>query len=107
MTDAPPIRSPGAIRQSCAGIIREVRGSEHIEAILGSLFGKNWNTPRLADIVSTTGGHLLGRCGGDSTFSVFLGDAKDLAANVHGVAEVAGWDGGEAGYLIGNLTEIK
>jgi hypothetical protein len=95
----PPIRSPDAIRQSCAAIIREVRDSEHIEAILGRFFGENWNTPRLAEIVSTPGGHLLDQCGGQSAFRDFLEDAKALAANVHGVAEVAGWDGGELGYF--------
>jgi hypothetical protein len=107
MTDDTPIRSPDAIRQSCAAKIYDVRVSEHFEAILGSLLGEDWTTPRLAEIVSTPDGHLLGRCEGVSAFKVFLGTAKDLTANIHGVAQVAGLDGDDVGYLVGKLAEIK
>ena len=71
--DALPIRTPETIRQSCASKLREVRVSEHFQAILGSLLGEDWTTPRLAETVITPDGKLLGRCAGDADFKGFLG----------------------------------
>ena len=101
------IREPDEIRRDCARKLREIRVSEHFEAILGTLLGESWTTPMLVEIVSTPDGHLLGRCEGEIAFKVFLGTANDLTVNVHGVAEVAGLDGDEVGYLVGKLAEIK
>lgn len=106
-TDDLPIRSPETLRQSCAGKLREVRVSEHFQAILGSLLGEDWTTPRLAEVVITPDGKLLGRCADEATFRVFLGTAKDLVGNIHGVAQVAGLDGDEVGYLVAQVAEIK
>lgn len=107
MDDDTPIRCPDTIRRGCAAKLRQVWVSEHFEAILGSLVGENWTTPNLAEIVSTPDGHQLGRCEGEPAFKVFLGTAKDLTANVHGVAQVAGLDGDGIGYLVGKLAEIQ
>lgn len=102
-----PIRSPETLRESCAGKLREVRVSEHFQAILGALLGENWTTPRLAEVVITLDGQLLGRCEGEAGFKVFLGTARELVGNIHGVARVAGLDGDEVGWLVGKVAEIK
>lgn len=102
-----PIRSPEILRESCAGKLREVRVSEQFQAILGGLLGQDWTTPRLAEVVITPDGQLLGRCDGEAGFRVFLGSAKDLVGNIHGVARVAGLDGDEVGYLVAKVAEIK
>lgn len=106
-TDEIPIRSPENLRQTCAGKLREVRVSKHFQAILGCLLGENWTTPLLAEVVITPDGKLLGRCAEEAAFRVFLGTARDLINNVHGVARVAGLDGDEVGYLVGRLAAVK
>jgi hypothetical protein len=103
MTNDTSICTHDDVRQSFAIKVQKVRDSEHLAATRGSRFDENRATPRLAEIVSPPDGHLLGQSG----FRIFLGDAKDLAGNVHGAAEGAGWDGGELGYFNLDLTEIK
>jgi hypothetical protein len=58
-------------------------------------------------MVITADGHVLGRCEGQPSFSAFLGASDDLIRNIHGVAEVAGLDGDEIGYLVARIAEIK
>jgi hypothetical protein len=41
------------------------------------------------------------------THNLHLGAAADLIRNIHGVAEVAGLDGDERGYLVGRVAAIK
>ena len=103
----PTIREPEEIRRDCARKLRAVQVSDHFQAILGCLLGEDWTTPRLAEMVITPDGHLLGRCDGEAAFKAFLGAASDLLKNVHGVAEVAELDGDEIGYLVGKVAEIK
>jgi hypothetical protein len=107
MPSDPPIRSPDAIRGSCAAKIDQVRISEHFGAMLGCLLGEDWTTPRIVEMVSTSDDHLLGRCEGDPTCRLFLGETEDLLRNIHGVAEVAGLDGDEIGFLVAKVAEIK
>lgn len=66
-----------------------------------------WTSPRLIELVSTSDGHLLGRCEGEHSFKVFLGETEDLIRNIHGVAGVAELDGDELGYLVASVAEIK
>ncbi len=106
MTDQ-PIREPDQIRHDCAGKLRGVEVSAHFQAILGCLLGEDWTTPRLLEMVITPDGAILGRCDGQPGLSTFLGASADLLKNVHGVAEVAGLDGDEVGYLLGRVAEIK
>ena len=103
----PTIRGPGDIRRGCARKLRSVQISDHFRAILGCLPGEDWTTPRLAEVVVTPDGHLLGRCEGEPSFHAFLGAADDLVRNLHGVAPVAGLDGDEVGFLVGKVAEIK
>lgn len=101
------IREPDQIRRDCAAKLRTVAVSGQFTAILGCLLGENWATPRLVEMTVTPDGALLGRCEGQTTFATFLGAERDLVRNVHGVAEVAGLDGDEVGYLLGKIAEIK
>lgn len=107
MTDEPAIRTSDQIRQTCARKLRAVEISSHFQAILGCLLGEDWTTPRLAEMVITPDGHLLGRRNGESSFKAFLGASADLLRNIHGVAPVAELDGDEIGYLVGKVAEIK
>ena len=102
-----PIREPDEIRRSCADKLRQVQVSDHFTAILGCLLGEAWTTPKLAEMVLSPDGVLLGRCDGQHGHATFLGASEDLLRNIRGVAEVAGLDGDEAGYLIGKVAEIK
>ena len=81
--------------------------SDHFQAILGCLLQEDWSTPKLAEMVITPDGHLLGRCDGDAAFKAFLGASNDLIENIHGVAPVAELDGDEVGYLVGKVATIK
>jgi hypothetical protein len=105
--DDHPIREPEQIRQDCARKLQVVQVSDHFQAILGCLLGEDWTTPRLAEMVITPDGHLLGRCEGEASFQTFLGASADLLRNVHGVAEVAELDGDEVGYMVGRVAEVK
>jgi hypothetical protein len=107
MSDESAIREPDQIRRDCARKLRVVQVSEHFQAILGCLLGEDWTTPRLAEMVITPDGHLLGRCDGEAAFKAFLGASADLLKNIHGAAEVAELDGDEIGYLVGKVAEIK
>lgn len=101
------IREPEQIRRDCAAKLRAVEVSGQFTAILGCLLEEVWATPRLVEMAVTPDGALLGRCEGQATFATFLGAERDLVRNVHGVAEVAGLDGDEVGYLLGKVAEIK
>ena len=107
MTPDLPIREPEDIRQDCVRKLRAIQISDHFQAILGCLLGEDWTTPRLAEMVITPDGHLIGRCDGESSYKAFLGASADLLKNIHGVAPVAGLDGDEVGYLLGMVAEIK
>jgi hypothetical protein len=103
----PIIREPDEVRGGCARKLRAVQVSEHFQAILGCLLSEDWTTPKLLEMVITPDGHLLGRCDGEISMTVFLGAAEDLLRNIHGVAKVAQLDGDEVGYLLGKIAEIK
>lgn len=102
-----PIRDPEDIRQGCVAKLKAVKVSEHFLAILGSLLGENWTTPKLVEMVITPDGHLLGRCEGDASFKLFLGASEDLVRNIHGLGSVAELDGDEVGWLVGRVAELK
>lgn len=55
----------------------------------------------------TPDGYMVGRCQGEVEVRAFLGAAKDLIRNIHGVAEVAVLDGDEVGYLVAKVAEVK
>jgi len=106
-SDDPTIREPDQIRRDCARKLRAIQVSDHFQAILGCLLGEDWATPRLAEMVITPDGHVLGRCEGEASFKAFLDASEDLIKNIHGVAPVAELDGDEIGFLVGKVAEIK
>ena len=101
------IREPAQIRRDCATKLEAVQVSDHFRAILGCLLGEDWTTPRLAEMVITPDGHLLGRCDGEPAFNIFLGASTDLVKNIQGVAPVAELDGDEVGFLVASVAGIK
>ena len=107
MSDDSKIREPDAIRSSCALKLSDVQVSDHFRAILGCLLAEDWTTQRLVEMVATPSGHLLGRCNGQASHEIFLGETSDLIRNIHGVATVVELDGDEVGYLIAKVAEIK
>jgi len=106
-SDNTPIRDPDQIRLDCACKLRAVQVCDHFQAILGCLLGEDWTTPRLAEMVITPDGHLLGRCDGEAAFKAFLGASDDLIRNIHGIVPIAELDGDEVGYLVARVAEIK
>ena len=42
----------------------------------------DWTTPRLAEMIITLDGRLLGRCDGELSFKAFLGASEDLLKNI-------------------------
>lgn len=57
---------------------------------LGALLNQKWTLPRLASIVATGDGMLLGRDEGDIGFNKFLGDYSDFKRNAIEMADAAG-----------------
>ena len=55
-----PIREPSQILDACVRKLRAVKVSDKFQAILGSILGVDWTTPRLVELVITPDGHLLG-----------------------------------------------
>lgn len=76
-------------------------------AILGSLLDEDWGTPKIEEMRITPDRCLLARVEGEATFKAFLGAEADLIRRAHGIAEVAGLDGDELGYLLDRIAEIK
>src|SRR5829696_4462798 len=101
------LREPDQIRQGCARKLRAVETGDMFTAILGGLLGEDWSTPKIAEMRITPDRCLLARVEGEDTFKTFLGAEADLIRNVHGIAEVAGLDGDEVGYLLARIAEIK
>ena len=101
------LREPDQIRRDCARKLQPVETSGMFTAILGCLLDQDWSTPRIDELQITPDRCLLARVAGEAAFAAFLGTESDLIKNVHGVAEVAGLDGDEVGYLLGRIAEIK
>jgi hypothetical protein len=101
------LREREQIRQDCVRKLRSVETSGMFTAILGSLVGEDWSTPKIEEMRITPDRCLLARVEGEMTFKAFLGAEADLIRNVHGIAEAADLDGDELGYLLGRIAEIK
>lgn len=101
------IREPEQIRADCARKLRSVETGDMFTAILGSLLGEDWSSPKIEEMRITPDRCLLARVEGEASFKAFLGAEADLIRNVHGIAEVAGLDGDEVGLLLGRIAEIK
>lgn len=103
----PAIREPEQIRRDCAAKLRVVNTSGMFTAILACLLDEDWTDPKIEQLAMTHDRCLLARAEGDCGFDKFLGAEADLIRNIHGVAEVAGLDGDELGYLLGKIADLK
>ncbi len=59
MTFDQPVRENDQIRHDSSHKLRAVQVSDHFQAILECLPGENWTSPRLVEMVVTSGGHFL------------------------------------------------
>src|SRR2546430_2587362 len=105
MTDE--LREPHQIRSQCARKLRSIKTSGMFRAILACLLKEDWSEPKIEELRLTPDRCLLARVAGEATFKTFLGAEAHLIRNIHGVAKVAGLDGDEVGYLVGEVARLK
>ncbi len=106
MTDH-PLREPDQIRADCARKLQPVDTGVMFTAILGALLDEDWTTPKIKELFITTDRFVLARPTGEVTHNLVIGAEADLIRNIHGIAEVAGLDGDELGYLLGKIAEAR
>jgi len=95
------------LRRECARKLRSVVTSNMFLAILGSLLNEDWTTPNLRELRITRDHRLLGRSLGEVDFKAFPRGEAGLIHDIHEIAAVAGLDGHEVGYLLGEVEKIK
>jgi hypothetical protein len=64
-------------------------------------------TPRIEELFITSDRCILARPTGGVRHELFIGAEADLIQNVHGIAEVAGLDGDELGYLLAKVAAAR
>ena len=64
--------------------------SPQMAAILGFILEREYTTPRLAELVVTSDGHVLGRAEGDPEPLAYLAAEADLRANLRRLGTAAG-----------------
>ena len=101
------IRATKNIRFDCAQKLQSVEVSGSFLAILASLLDEDWTTPNIMELRITRDRRLWGRSAGAVSFKAFRCAQADLICNIHEVAAVAGLDGDEIGYLLGQVAKIK
>jgi hypothetical protein len=106
MTDQ-ALREPDQIRADCARKLKPIETGDMFTAILAALLDEDWTTPRIEELLITSDRCILARPLGEMTHTIFIGAEADLIRNIHGVAEVAGLDGDELGYLLGKVAEAR
>jgi hypothetical protein len=102
-----PIRANEFIRRDCVRKLRLVKTSNMFMAILASLLEEDWTTPSIQELRITPDHRLLGRIVGAASFKAFRCAESGLIRNLHGIAEAAGLDGDELGYMLGRVAKIK
>jgi hypothetical protein len=102
-----PLREPNQIRADCARKLKPIETGDMFTAILAVLLDEDWTTPKLEELFITTDRHILARPTGEMTHKLFIGAEADLIRDIHGIAEVAGLDGDELGYLLGKVAEAR
>jgi hypothetical protein len=106
MTDQ-ALREPDQIRADCARKLKPIETGDMFTAILAALLDEDWTTPRIEELLITSDRCILARPLGEMTHTILIGAEADLIRNIHGVAEVAGLDGDELGYLLGKVAEAR
>src|SRR5580704_5886732 len=100
-------RMPQQIRYDCARKLRSIEKSGTFTAILGFLLDEDWTTPNIRELRITRDHRLLGRSVGEMSFKAFRCAEAGLIHNIHEIATVAGLDGDEVSYLLGEVEKIK
>jgi hypothetical protein len=102
-----PIRDPAQIRADCAGKIKPIETSGMFKALLAALLDESWTTRKIEDLLISSDRCILARPTGEVTHKFFIGTEADLIRNIHGIAEVAGLDGDELGYLLAKVAGAR
>ena len=76
-------------------------------ALLAALLDEDWTTPKIEELFITSDRFVLARQTGEVTHKIVIGAEADLIRNIHGIAEIAGLDGDELGYLVGKVAEAR
>jgi hypothetical protein len=74
-------------------------------AILAAELDEDGTDPKIEELFITSVRWILARPTGELTQKLFIGKEADLIKNIHRIAEVAGLDGDEIGYLLGKSPE--
>ena len=101
------LRTAEQIRQSCAGKIRPVGVSSIYAAILAYLLDERCTDPPIEEMRITPEGSLLARAAPATFFGVFKSVETQLTQGIGRIADVAGLDNGQWGYLLTRLAETK
>jgi hypothetical protein len=99
------LREPNQIRTDCSRKLKPIETCDTFRASLVALLEEDWTTPKIEELFITSDCHILARTTGEMTHKLFIGTEADLIRNIHGVAEVAGLDRDELGYLLGKVAE--
>ena len=83
------------------------RCREMFSAPFAALLDEDWTTPKIEELLISSDRCILARPTGEVTHKLFIGAEADLIRNIHGIAEVAGLDGDELGYLLGKVAEAR
>jgi hypothetical protein len=75
--------------------------------ILAALLDEDWTMPKIEELFITSDRWILAQPTGDMTHKLFIGAKADLIRNIHGIAEVAGLDGDELGYLLEEVANAR
>jgi hypothetical protein len=102
-----PLREPSQLRADCARKLKPIETGEIFTAILATLLDEDWTTPQIEELFITSDRFILARPAGEMTHKLFIGRETDLMRNIHGIAEVAGLDGDEFGYMLGKVAQAR
>jgi hypothetical protein len=102
-----PLRAPNQIGADCARKLKPIETGETFTAILAALRDEDWTAPKIEEPFITSDRRILARPTGEVAVKLFIGTDADLKRNIHGIAEVAGLDGDELGYLLGKVAEAR
>jgi hypothetical protein len=98
------LREPDQIRADCA---RKLQPIDTGDGTPPALLDEDWTTPKIDELFITSDQFVLARPTGEMTHKLVIGAEADLIRNIHGIAEVAGLDGDELGYLLGKVAEAR
>jgi hypothetical protein len=102
-----PLREPAQIRADCIRKLKPVETGVMFTAVLGALLDEDWTTPKIEELFITWDRFVLARQTGEVTHKLVIGAEAELIQNIHGIAEVAGLDGDELGYLLGKVAQAS